>query len=415
MRILYLTQWYLPEPATLQAELAGRLRDLGHRVTVLTGFPNYPAGRLYPGYRQRLWQRETIDGIDVLRLPLYPDHSGRAARRAWNHASLALSSLALAPWLVGSFDVIYGARPITLGAAARWLSLLRGKPLVLEITDMWPEVLADTGLLRRPGVISAIDRYCRWVYRRAAAIRVDTPGFRENLIAKGVSAEKIHFIPDWVDTSLYHPRPRDPEIGRRLGLAGKFNIWHAGTIGLSQQLAALIDAAAKLAQERPDTQFVFSGGRGVGRDQLEEAARSRGLTNCRFLGFLPFEELSDAFAWADAMFVQLRDTPLSRITIPHKVYGYLSAGRPILAAIEGDTAELVRRHRAGLVCRPCDPEAIAEAVRWFADMPAEHRGRMGECAREAACEHYALPIVTARLATLIEQAAACSGRASIVG
>lgn len=414
MRVLYLTQWYLPEPATLQAELACRLRDLGHRVTVLTGFPNFPAGRLYPGYRQRLWLRETIDGIDVLRLPLFPDYSGSAMRRAWNHGSLALSSLTLAPWLVGSFDVIYGARPITLGAAARWLSLLRGKPLVVEITDMWPEVLADTGLMRRPGVIAAIDRYCRWVYQGAAAIRVDTPGFRENLIAKGVSAEKIHFIPDWVDTSLYRPRPRDPEIGRRLGLAGKFNIWHAGTIGLSQQLDTLLDAAAMLAEERPEVQFVFSGGRGVGRDQLEETARSRGLTNCRFLGFLPFEELSAAFAWADVMFLQLRDTPLSRITIPHKVYAYLSVGKPILAVVEGDTADVVRQHQAGIVCRPCDPNAIAEAVRSLVDMPAEHRSRMGDCARQAACEHYALPIVTTRLANMIEQVAACGSRKSVV-
>lgn len=410
MRVLYLTQWYLPEPATLQAELAGRLRDLGHQVTVLTGFPNYPAGRLYPGYRQRLWQRETIDGINVIRLPLFPDHSGSAMRRAWNHASLAISSLVLGPWLAGSFDVIYGARPITLGAAARWLSLLRRKPFVLEITDMWPEVLADTGLLHRPRMISSIARYCRWVYRRAAAIRVDTPGFRENLIAKGVPADKIHFVPDWVDTELYQPRPRDPQVGHRLGLAGKFNVWHAGTIGLSQQLETVLDAAAMLAQRRPEVQFVFSGGRGVGRDELEAAARSRGLANCRFLGFIPFEGLSDAFAWADVMFMQLRDTPLSRITIPHKVYAYLSVGKPILAAIEGDTAEMIRRHNGGMVCRPCSPEAIAAAVEAYVAMPEDQRTRLGEASRRAACEEYALPIVTARLAGLLERVAACDGR-----
>ncbi len=410
MRILYLTQWYLPEPATLQAELAGQLRDGGHRVTVLTGFPNYPAGRLYPGYRQRLWQRETIDGIDVLRVPIFPDHSGSAVRRAWNHASLALSTLTLAPWLLDRFDVIYGARPITLGASARWLSLLRGRPFVLEITDMWPEVLADTELLHRPRLISAIGRYCRWVYRKATGIRVDTPGFRENLIAKGVPAGKIHFVPDWVDTSLYRPRSRDFELGRRLGLLGRFNVWHAGTVGLSQQLETLLDAAEVLLRERPDVQFVFSGGRGVERDRLEALARSRGLTNCRFLGFIPFEELADTFAWADVMFVQLRDTPLSRITIPHKVYAYLSAGRPILAAVEGDTAELVRRHNAGVVCRPCDSAAIVAAIRGLVEMPDKLRDQMGENGRRAACEHYALPKVTARVVELLERVAACGGR-----
>ena len=405
MRILYLTQWYWPEPAKLQGDIATGLREQGHDVTVLTGYPNYPEGKLYDGYRIRPWQKEVFDGMPVIRMPLYCDHSRSAWRRAWNHASLSLATLCLAPWVVPEFDLLYGARPITLGLPAWWLSRLRRKPFVLEIADMWPEALADTGMLTRPSAVAAIKHYSNWVCRRAAAVRVDTPGFRENLIAKGILPSKIHFIPDWVDTDLYQPKPPNAALAAELGLAGRFNVMFAGNMGLTQGLASVIEAASRLG-DLPQIQFVFGGGFGVERERLQAMAIERGLDNVKFLPYFPYEMLSDVYALADVLLVQLRDTPLARITIPHKIYAYMAVGKPILAAIVGDTAAAIERVGAGIACPPCDPAALVAAVRRLVEMPASAREEMGRCGRQAACETYSVKVVTARLARLLEAVAA---------
>lgn len=401
MKILFLTQWYLPEPLTYQSDLAETLRDQGHEVTVLTGFPNWPAGRLAAGYRIRLWQRETINGISVIRVPLYPDHSTSVLQRVLNFASLAFFTTVLGPWLVPACDVIHvNFPPVTLGFPAWVLSWLRRAPITFEVQDLWPETLRATGMLNNKAALAVVGWLANWGYRRAAAIRVISPGFRENLLRKNVPEAKIHVISNWVDTDRYQPRDPSVELAREFGLYGRFNVMFAGTLGLAQGLEAVLQAAALLG-DLPDVQFVFVGD-GADLPRLRQIAGERNLANVRFVGRVPPDMVARLYPLADVLLVHLRKDPLFRITIPHKVFTYMASGRPVLAAMEGDTAEVVRTAQAGLTCTPGDARAIADAVRQFHALSPAERQAMGENGRRATTETYRRELLVTRVAGMFE-------------
>jgi len=214
------------------------------------------------------------------------------------------------------------------------------------------------------------------VYKRADRVVVQSPGFGEILAARGVPAERIQVIYNWADERSIRPVPRDEDLAGRLGLAGRFNLLFAGTMGLGQALDAVLDAARMCVQTAPQVQFVFVGG-GVDRARLEQRARDMGLPNTRFLPRQPMEAMGSILALADAVLVHLKMDPLFRITIPSKTQAYLAAGRPLLMAVAGDAAELVRRAGAGMTCPPQDPEAIAAAVKSLCHLRREELEAMG--------------------------------------
>jgi colanic acid biosynthesis glycosyl transferase WcaI len=387
MRLLILSQWYPPEPALMLQELAQSLIARGHDVSVLTGFPNYPSGTVYPGYRVRPCQREVLAGVPVSRVPLYPEHSRSGLRRALNYVSFALSAAALGPWLAARPDVMFVYHPpLTVGIPAYVLSRVWRVPFVYQVQDMWPETLAATGMLSGPRLLSLIGRFAAWVYRRAARILVISPGFRANLIAKGVPAGKIDVVPNWVDTDLYRPVAPDPAQAQSLGLADRFNIMYAGNMGEAQGLETLVEAA-RLLCDVEEIQFVFVGD-GVALLRLKAMVASGQLRNVRFIDRHPERAMPGLYALADVLVLHLKDNPLFRITIPHKTMGYLACGKPVLAAVAGDAAEVVTSADAGIVCPPSDPVALAAAVRrLYALAPAE-RQAMGSRGIAAAHAHF---------------------------
>jgi len=400
MRILILTQWYLPEPAHLISELAESLQAAGHEVTVLTGFPNYPAGRLYPGYRLRWYQRENINGVPVIRVPLYPEHGKSAVRRVLNYLSFALSAALLGPWLAPRVDVIHVYHPPgTVGWPAWVLSRLKRVPFIYNIQDMWPETLAATKMLNSRLALWIVGWYAKWVYRRAAAIHVISPGFRDNLLGKGVPDGKIRVISNWVDTELYRPVPPDPQLAQKHGLAGRFNVMYAGNIGQAQGLAVVLEAAELLA-DLPDLQFVLVGD-GADLERLKAVTQERRLDNVKFLGSFAIEEMSGLYALSDVLLLHLRDDPLFRITIPHKIFAYLASGKPVLAAMAGDAANVVQASQAGLRCRPGDPQAMAETVRRLHGMPACQRQEMADNGRRAALRQYAKEYLVGKMIEML--------------
>ena len=404
MRILLLSQWYDPEPADKIGGLARGLVALGHTVTVLTGFPNYPSGRLYPGYRLRWRQWESCEGVRVLRLPLYPSHDRSALRRAANYASFALSASVLGPVLAGPADVLWVYHPpLTVGVPAMWLAALRRMPFIYEVQDMWPETLAATGMLNSAWVSGLIGGLARFIYRRAAAITVISPGFKGNLVAKGLPVEKIHVIPNGADEAVYRPVPPDEGLACQHGLAGRFNVIFAGNMGAAQALEHVLAAAEQLG-DLPAVQFVFIGD-GVEEAALRQGAADRGLTNVRFIGRQPAEQMPHFLALADAVLMHLKRHPLFAITIPSKLAAYLACGRPIVCAMEGDTADLVRGAGAGLVCPPEDPQALADAVRALHAMPAAQRAALGEAGRKEFMEHFATSQIIGRYETLFRSVA----------
>ncbi len=394
MRILILSQFFAPEPDFKGLPFARELVRRGHEVEVLTGFPNYPGGKLYPGYRVWPWRREIIDGIAVNRVPLYPSHDRSAVRRAANYLSFAASASLLGPWLAKKPDVVYAYHPpATVGLPAMVLRALRGCPVVYDVQDLWPDTVASSRMMSNQWLVSALGRWCRLVYRRMDRIVVLSPGLRETLIGRGVAAEKIDVIYNWADeaglrgaacsadgchahacrghvamaqhASHAHDKRGHGTLTCQVGigaqLAGRFNVVFAGTMGLVQTLDTALEAARVCAATVPDARFVFVGG-GVDKARLEQRAKEMRLPNALFLPRQPMEAVGAILSLADAALVHLKDDPLFRITIPSKTQAYLALGRPVLMAVAGDAAELIARSGGGVTCPPENPAALAAAV-----------------------------------------------------
>lgn len=387
MRFLLLTQFYDPEPIFKPHILAKELLKRGHDVSVITGFPNYPSGKIYDGYRQRLLQRQNMDDVKLLRIPLYADHSKSGLKRSLNYLSFAASASAIGPMIAGKHDLMWVFHPpLTLGIPAMAISMLRRRKFVFEIQDMWPETIAATGMLNNRRALNMLGWLAKRIYRKAEAIIVITPGFKQNLIEKGVSAEKIHVIPNWADEHIYRPLPRDTDLGQRWGLEGKFNVMFAGNMGVAQGLNSVL-TAAELLREHSEIQFVFIG-EGVELPAVKAEAERLKLPNVKFIPRQAAAAMPEFLAWGDALLVHLTRDPLFKITVPSKVYAYLASGRPILCAVEGDAADTVRDARAGVCCPPEDPDAMAEAILRMVSMPKAERDAMGEMGRQAFIEQY---------------------------
>ncbi len=403
MNVLILSQYYPPEPDPKIHGLGLDLARRGHRVRVITGFPNYPQGRLYPGWRQKPWMKAPLDRLDVWRLPLYPDHSHSRLKRSLNYLSFAASASLGGPVIAGSAEVMWVySSPLTIGIPAWWIGLWRRIPFVFNIHDMWPETLVATKMMEDGRAVRWLESLAQFIYRRAAAITVVSPGFKRLLVAKGVPEEKVHFIPNWAEEDLYRPRPRDEILARKFGLSGRFNIVFGGTMGPAQGLDTAIEAAAQL-QDFPQIQFVLIGG-GVDEPRLRRKAAGMKLRNVIFIGWQPAEIMPRFFALADVLLLHLKRDPLFEITIPGKTFVYLACGRPILCAVAGDTAEIVREAGAGLICPPDDPEAMARTVRTFYAMPSAERNVLAEKGRSAHLTRYSRAVLITRHEELLVQA-----------
>lgn len=408
MRILLLSQWFDPEPHLKGLAFARALQQRGHEVEVLTGFPNYPTGKVYPGYRVRPWQRESVEGIRVNRVALYPSHDRSGVRRAASYGSFAASAAALGPWLVRKPDVVHVYNLVTLAPACLALRLLKGCPFVLDVQDLWPDSVADSGMLGYPLCLRALGTWCRFAYRRAAHLAVQSPGIRNELARRGIPAGKMSVVPNYCDEASMRPAPRDPELARALGLEGRFVVLFAGTMGIAQGLETVLEAAALVRDSLPDVCLALMGA-GVQRDVLERQAREAGLVNVRFLPARPAQEMAPALALADALLVHLKDSPLHRITVPSKTQAYLAAGRPIVMAVAGDAADLVSRASAGILCRPGDAGALAEAIARMRALAPSERERMGQAGARFYREELSLERSVERFESIFT-AAACRKR-----
>jgi len=404
MRILVLTQWYPPEPAEIIAGLVQEFARAGHSVQVLTGLPNYPSGRLYPNYRLHMLQREVLRGVPVVRVPLYPNHGRSPVKRALNYLSFALSATLEGPLACRRPDIIWVYHPpLTVAIPAMWMAGMHRAPFVYTVQDLWPETLRATGMVSNRLIESVMAGLARAVYARAAAVTVISPGFKANLIGKGVPARKVHVIPNWADESLYGPVPRDPSIGAAYGLAGRFNVIFAGNLGAAQGLDTVLQAAAML-QPHEDIQFVFIGD-GVELPALRVQAGRLALSNVRFLERQPAERMREFYAWADALLVCLRDDPLFRITIPSKLLAYLACGRPIVCSVAGDAADIVRQAASGTVCTPGSAEGLAQAILQLRALPAAEREAMGQAGHSAFLRSYTRGAVAKQYLALFDRVA----------
>ena len=372
-RVLLLTQWFDPEPTFKGLVFARELVRQGFEVEVITGFPNYPGGRVYPGYRVKLIQKEVIDGVNVTRVPLYPSHDKGAKGRILNYASFAASSLFYGLFFAKKADVMYAYHPpLTVGVTAALLRFFRRIPVVYDIQDMWPDTLRATGMFSNERALKLVSRVCDWVYKRVDYIVVLSPGFRRLLIERGVPSAKIDVIYNWCAEDSIADRGGDLPAGFP---AEGFRVLFAGNMGKAQALPAVLEAAEILAHEAPTARFVFLGG-GVEVDRLKEMAESKGLANVSFLPAVPMNEVGKYLGAADALLVHLKKDPLFQVTIPSKTQAYMAAGKPIIMGVDGDAADLVCEAKCGYVAVSENPRSIADAVMKLMCISVEQREEM---------------------------------------
>ena len=379
MRILVLSHFFTPEPIPKTFELASTLIDRGHQVAVVTGFPNYPSGRLYPGYRLALVRREAIAGVPVVRCFEYPYHGRRVLGRMLNYASTMLSTI-LGSLFAPAADVIYVWHPpLTMGLAAWVIARLRGIPFVYDVQDIWPDSALLSGLMREGALVRVMFALERFIYRRAAHILVVTEGARGNLVKKGVPPEKITVMPHWVDPALFQEPARDTVelLRNEHAWAGDFVILFAGNLGLVQGLDTVVRAARQLPADS-SIRFVFVGD-GADRERLQQLAHEADVPSSRlqFIDRQPVDRISTFLGAADALLVHLKKSELSHYVIPTKTLAYMAAGRPILMAMEGAAADLVCEAGAGLAIEPDAPAALAAAAQALSQLSADDRASMG--------------------------------------
>ena len=408
MRILLITQWFQPEPHFKGLPLAKALVEAGHEVEVLTGFPNYPGGKLYPGYRVKLWQHETMHGIPVTRAALYPSHDRSVLKRILNYTSFALSS-ALIAFFMRRPDVVYVyCPPMTAVAGAVVLRMLRKVPYVIDIQDLWPDTLASTGMVNSGLMIKLVGAWSAFAMKRADALVVLSPGFKQRLKQRNIKCP-IHVIPNWAPPEIEEMAGSLPEM-----VANEtkiFNILFAGNMGKAQSLETVIRAAQRLKTEAQSIKFTLIGG-GVDIARLSAASDAAGTGNITFLSPRAPNEMGPVFAEADGLLVHLRDDPLFSITIPSKTQAYLAIGRPILMGVRGDAADMVKAAGAGICFTPDDPDSLAEAAIQLSRMTIKARAEMGCAGMAYYREHLSFKRGIAGLELVLSSVASTATRQS---
>ncbi|SER73178.1 Glycosyltransferase involved in cell wall bisynthesis [Pedococcus cremeus] len=413
MKIAMVTQWYDPEgsSAALPGVISRALRREGHEVHVLTGFPNYPTGTLLPGYRVRPYMREDIKGVTVHRAPLFPSHDSRASRRALNYLSFAAGAAAVAVTRLPKVEaVLVHGTPATAAIPALALESLRGTPFVFHVQDLWPQTVVNAGFLTggTSRVERILHRYCDLVYRRASTVAVIAPGMVEQIAQRGVSDDKLEIVPNWADEAAFRPAEKNQNLADSFGLDRPFTVMYAGIFGKYQNLGVLLDAAREL-RDRRDIGFALVGG-GVEERRLRDRVAAEQLDNVRFVPMQPFDQMTDVLALGDVQLVSLQDLPLFRSTLPSKLQATLAAGRPIIGAVVGDAADVIRDSRSGITVTPGSTIEMVEAITTLAGMGRTEREKLGEQGRGYYLDNFSEKVAVERLTGLLERAAEGSQR-----
>lgn len=381
MRFGVITQWFEPETGSgaHPTAVTRALSRLGHDVRVLTGFPNYPTGRIYPGHEQRWRVRETSAGMTVTRVPLWPTHDSSAVRRALGLTSFAASAT-LQTGVLRDVDVcLVYLSPATVALPATVLKKRRGTPYVLYVQDLWPDTVLQSGFIHNQAVASrverTINRLLAYAYKEAAHLAVIAPGMRDLLTQRGVPRSKISVIPNWIDEAAFQPADPDPSL---VDLLDRDSFWlmYAGGVGQLQGLETAVKAIAGLPDE-PSIKLVIVGD-GVALPRIKEEARFLGVEHrVAFLPPRPLGDMSAVLSAADAQLVSLRDVRLFEATIPSKLQASMACGLPVIVSAPGDAAAIVESSGGGIACQAEDPAALAAAMLRLARTPAGQRKAMG--------------------------------------
>lgn len=379
MHILFLTDNFPPEvnaPASRTFEHCREWVKAGHRVTVITCAPNFPRGKVFDGYRNRLWQRERMDGIEVIRVWSYITANEGFSRRVLDYLSFMLAAILAGPWVRG-VDVIVGTSPQFFTACAAYaVSRLKGIPYVFELRDLWPESIKAVGAMKDSRAIRLLERLEMFLYRKAIAVVSVTESFKRVLVKRGIDGSKIHVVTNGVDVSQFQPRAKDRELTDRLGLRGKFVVGYIGTHGMAHALETILETADRLRDT--DIAFLFLGD-GARKQALRETAARMRLDNVTFIDSVPKADVPRYWSLLDVSVIHLRKTELFTTVIPSKLFECMGMGIPVLHGVEGESADIVRAHGVGIPFRPEDVDDLCAVLKRLRDSPEELEAMRARC------------------------------------
>lgn len=406
MNLLVVTQYFWPESFIIN-DLVKVLRDQGHAITVATGKPNYPEGRIFDGYASEGNQRETYDGnIDVVRVPLTPRRTARAIDLIRNYASFAWNGYRLFPSLLQGrrFDAIlvYIPSPITGAIPAMSLKRATGAHVAIWVQDLWPESISATGHVRNPLVLGLVGGMVRWIYRSADTLLVQSHAFADS-VARYARRDQIVYYPNSIRVV-----PDDPQADAllpddlRRTLDAEFCIVFTGNLGTVQDTPTIIEAARLLKARHAPITVVL-----VGSGSMADWARQRvsylGLDNLLLVGRLPTSAMPAIYRRARGLLVTLKDDDALAQTVPSKMQAYFAAGRPVVAAIRGEGARVLRDAGAGLACAPENPAALADTMMALFEMSEADRLQLGAAGRSYFDAHFEMDRQAARLVEILTE------------
>lgn len=379
MRLLVVSQYFWPETFRVN-DIVTELRRRGHTITVLTGRPNYPEGRVYAEFLGDTARFDRFQGAEVIRVPLRPRGSG-SLRLVLNYWSFVFWGCLLGPWLLRgrSFDAIFvfATSPITSVLPALLLRRIKRTPVLLWVLDLWPDTLSAVGVVRSARALAWVGRLVRFIYRRCDRILVQSRAFEDNVERWSGSRDRTSYFPAWAEEIFDQP---DADVAAAPELAtfqGTFNVMFAGNIGEAQDFPAIL-AAAESLRDRPDIQWLIVGDGRAAPFVREEVTRRNLLPTVHLLGRHPLDRMPAFFRGASALLVSLRGEPIFGLTIPGKVQSYMASGVPIIGMLNGEGARVIKQAGAGLTCAAGDARCLAECVRTMAAMSAEARSAIGK-------------------------------------
>lgn len=403
MRIAYVCQYFPPEigaPSARVSELSEAWTEMGHDVTVVTGLPNHPTGRIPDEYKGVVFKRERRGRIDVWRNWLYATPNEGIVKKTMSHVSFMLSSAVLSTPRLSNVDVIIVSSPTFFSVLSAWfMSRVRRVPFVFEVRDLWPGIFIELGVLKNKALIGVLEAIEMFLYRAAARVVVVTDSFAVNLRERGVPAAKLATITNGVDTAFFAQADGRDDLRRQHGLEGRCVVLYIGAHGISHALSRLLDAA-EATRDDQEIRWVFVG-EGAEKARLVSRAAERGLTNVQFVEGQPKALMPAWYAACDVALVPLRNIPLFETFIPSKMFEIMASARPIVGSVRGEARGILDRSGAAITVDPEDAEAIAAGVRRLRADP-DLRARMGSAGRAFVAAHYERRELARRYAALLE-------------
>lgn len=380
MKILFLTQYFPPEvgaPQNRIFEMAKQLSVNGHKIKILTGMPNYPGGRIFNGYRFRLFKKEVIDSLIVYRTWLYVKKTNNFILRLFNYFSFTGLSFIYGLFLSGSDIIIVESPPLFLGITGYLLSRIKRMRFVFNISDLWPESAVKLGILHNQFLIRFAYFLEMFLYKKADFITVQTEGIYRNIINRGISADKIDIITNGVDLHFLKPEPKNKEWLRKLGLKNEFIVGYAGNHGIAQNLETIVESAQQI-QKNKNIRFLLVGD-GPEKKRILRMISEKKLKNIITIPVQKKQLIPQILSVMDVCVVPLKKIDLFLGAIPSKMLEYMSAGKPILLGVQGEAEEILRKAKGGLCYEPENAHELTEQIQWL----YKHKKKLKEFSRNA--------------------------------